>query len=223
MPASAEKETPAAPAKGRPTEHNGVRIVEEQPRLSPLNQSPMKISNLKLADGKKAFACRDCEMTGDTLADVMHHRNEDHGSKYGKKHLKVQVKIPADPYLGDIVLPPRNGNPAPADTMEMTMREVLSLMPSIAALGSLVEQLETDRDLLAAELERRRREDALNAPKLTSYDSLMAELVERRMTMKGAGSYDDLKAEVAELRAWKKAVIKRFGAIGFQFTEEDSK
>lgn len=207
---------------GRPTKHKGIPVVREELRKSqlPTVNAALKISKLHLADETYAFACRDCLFTADSLAEVMHHRNDEHGSKYGKKHLKVIV--PPDSHLGDVVLAPRGaGVPAPANIMEMTMAEVMSLLPSIAALGDLISRTEAERDEAVEELKWRRQEDYLNGPKLAAYDSLQAELVERRMTMKGHGSYEDLKAEVTDLRAWKKSIIKRFSAIGFTFNEED--
>lgn len=212
----------AGPEKDRPQDHNGIPVVREQLRMSPLPscKAPLKISRLHLANKVVAFACRDCLYTGDTLADVMHHRNAEHGAKYGKK--KPKVEFPADDDPTDIILPPRAaGLPAPGDIMEMTMAELLSLLPSLHALGALIQQTEAENEALTAEIDARRHFDLANQDKLAAYDSLQAELVDRRLTMKGSGSYEEMKAELTELRAWKKQIIKRFSAIGFMFTEEE--
>lgn len=212
------------PDQSRPQDHNGIPVVREELRMSPLPtcKAPLRISRLHLADKSLAFACRDCLFTGDTLKDVMHHRNAAHGAKYGKK--KPKVEFPTDEDPTDIVLLPRAADiPAPGDVMEMTMAEVLSLLPSLQALGALVQHTEAENEALKAELFQRKQFDLANRDKLAAYDSLQEELVDRRLNMKGVGSYDELKAELVKLREWKKQIIKRFSAIGFQFLEEEDK
>lgn len=206
---------------GRPTQHNGVAVVQEILRSNLPNNAPMKISKLKLADGTMAAACRDCKFTGDTITIVMQHRYKDHGAGYSKKF--VRAHFPADKFVGDIVLPSRGPDkPMPTGAMDMTMAEILALLPSIHALGELIDKTEAQRDLLLAELNERSKHDRENQHKIAAYDSLTDEVVERRAAMRTTGSYEQMRAEVLELRKWKKDMIKKLGPLGFNFNDEES-
>lgn len=206
---------------GRPTQHKGIAVVQEVLRSNLPNGAPMKISKLKLADGTEAAACRDCTHTGDTIKDVMVHRYNNHAANYGKKFARVITQ--PDKFVGDIVPPARKpDSPKPAGAMEMTMAEVLALLPSIYALGELIERVEHERDLMAIELNERRKHDRENAQKIAAYDALTEEVVERRMAMKTTGSYEQMRVEVTELRAWKKKMITKLSALGFTLTDEES-
>lgn len=210
--------------EGRPQEHKGIQVIREELRPSPLPQckAPLKISKLHLADGSLAFACRDCTETGDTLADMMQHRNAVHGSKYGKRRPKITFPADADPM--DMVLPRRAVDiPGPDELMEMTVAEMMSLLPSIGAIGAYVEQVERENADMRAELDERHQFFEANKTRLANYEAMEAELVDRRLTMKNTGSYEELKTEVVKLRAWREKMIKRFSAVGFVFTEEEEK
>lgn len=204
----------------RPQEHNNIPVVREELMGNLPSGAKFKISKLHLSDGTDAFACRDCLYTGDTRADVMHHRNDAHGNKYGKKPPKVVFAKDPEPY--ELVLPPRSeGVPAPTNIMEMTVAELLALMPTIGALGDLVETEAHHRELAEVELDERRKHDRENGHKIAAYDSMHEELVERRMAMKGYGSFDEMKAELKALRAWKQKMTARLKTLGFVLTEED--
>lgn len=200
----------------RPTEHNGIKVVKEQLLHNLPNGAPFRISKLHLESGGQAFACRDCMYTADTRGLVMVHRNTDHGSRYGKKSIKVSLPTPTG--APDIVLAPRaDGSPAPSDPMGWTIGELLALLPSITALGDLVESKEGLADEALAALGEQRR----NQVKIDSFDDVQAQLVMAKQQLRHTGDYDEIKKEVATLRAWKKNIIKKLQAVGFQLAEED--
>lgn len=204
------------------TDFNGIPIVREEPVRTPLkNGSVFKtFCKLILADGSTAYACNSCRFMGETRGTVLAHRNAEHGAKFGKKAPKVE--FPEDRNLGDLVLKPRkDGTPAPSNPLQWTLGELLALVPSITALGDLVSQAEADKEAAETELSRRAAHDRENAAKLANYDALQEELVDRRMAMKGSGTYEELKAEVIELRKWKKEMIKKLTPLGFAFQEEE--
>lgn len=206
----------------RPQEHKSIPVVREELLGNLPSGAKMKISRLHLSDGTTAFACRDCLFTGDARVDVMHHRNAEHGSRYGKKAPRVVYNKDLG-NLYDPVLPPRTpgGDPAPSNIMEMTVAEVLALMPTIGALGDLVEAADRRAEAAEAELAERRQFDKSNGHKIAAYDSMHEELVERRLAMKNFGSYDEMKAELAKLRRWKRSMTARLQPLGFTLTEED--
>lgn len=204
----------------RPQDHKGIPVSHEELQSNLPNGAAFKVSRLHLADGTTAYACRDCLHTADTRADVQHHRNAVHGARFGKK--TPRVIFPADKNVGDLVLPERQpGVAAPSDPMQMTIAELLALMPSIGAVGDLVDRAEHERDLAKIELEERRRHDRENAHKIAVYDSLQAQIVELRMLVKHTGSYEQMKTELLALRAWKKKIMSKLDAVGFKFIEED--
>jgi len=203
----------------RPAQHNGIPIAREE-LLFNIPGAYFRISRLHLADGTTAMACRDCLFTSDTRTEVCEHRNAEHGSRYGKKPPKLTFE--ADKQPPELVLPPRDDDePAPSNPMEMTLAEFLSLVPSIGALGDLIDRTERQRDHYRAELEQRVRDERANKHKVDVYESLQDEVVDLRLKIRNTGSYDELKAEVLELRAWRKKMIARLGALGFNFTEEE--
>jgi hypothetical protein len=212
---------PLVPAveSDRPQDHNGIPVVREELVGNLPTGAKMKISKLHLSDGTLAFACRDCLFSADSRAEVMQHRNQQHGSRYGKKTPKLVFAKDKD--VHDVVLPPRTDGPAPGNIMEMTMAEVLALMPSIGALGDLVEEATHRAELAEVELAERRRHDRENEQKIAAYDSMREELVDRRVAMKGFSSYDDMKNELRELRAWKQKITARLKPLGFVLAEED--
>lgn len=205
----------------RPIDHKGIPVVKEEAIPSPLgNGTFFKISKLHLADGTIGYACVDCLHTADSRGLVMAHRNAEHGAKFGKKRPKVVFEPDED--VVDAVLPPRaDSEPAPSNIMEWTLAEFLALVPTLGALGDLITKAEDDKAAAENELNERCVNDRLNATKLAAYDGIQAELVERRMVMKNLGSYEELKDEVLALRAWKKAIIKKFESLGFTLTEEE--
>lgn len=205
----------------RPIDHKGIPIVEEEAIPSPLgNGTFFKITKLHLADGTIGYACVDCLHTADTRGQIMAHRNAEHGAQFGKKRPKVVFE--PDEEVVDAVLPPRADDaPAPSNIMEWTLAEFLALAPTLGALGDLITKAEDDKAAAENELNERAANDRLNATKLAAYDGIQSELVERRMVMKNLGTYEEIKAEVLELRAWKKAVTKKFESLGFTLTEEE--
>lgn len=201
LPPNAEQPTldgePLEP--GRPREHKGIPILSEQ-TLSNLPKAPFKISRIYLANGTTAFACRDCDYTGDGRGDVMAHRNDEHGSSYGRARPKNEIA----PLRGtpDPILPPReDGNPAPTNPMEMTLGEFMALAPSITALGDLVEEAQRERDAAVEEL-----------------NSLKAETRDWRIK---AEHYDEIREELVGLRNWRRKMINRLQQMGFQLSEEE--
>ncbi len=216
QPAAASSPEPGA----RPADHNGIPIEREELLANLPSGSPFKVTRLHLSDGNKAWGCRDCLFTGDARRDVQQHRNDEHGARFGKKTPKLVYAAHADD--GDLVLPPRDENKAaPSDIMQMTMGEVLALMPSIGALSDLVDRVEHERDLARVELNERRKHDRENQHKIDVYDSHQEELLTLRLHMRNTGSYEQLKAEVVALRAWKKRITAKLNAVGFVLNEED--
>lgn len=204
----------------RPQDHKGVPIVSEQTTSNLPNGATFRISRLFLANGTNAYGCRDCKFTGDTRADVQQHRNAEHGAKYGKK--TPRVIFPPDKNVPDLVLPARqDGVAAPTNPMQMTLGEILALMPSIAATSDLVDRMEVERDAAVSDLAERERHDRENAHKINVYESHVEELLDLRMKIRNVGSYEQAKAELLELRAWKKAMIKKLSALGFKLSEEE--
>lgn len=181
--------------------------------------APFRISRLHLSNGETAFACRDCEFTEDSRGQVMAHRNEAHGSRYGKKRPKLTV--PRDREIADPILPPReDGSPAPSNPIEMTLGEFLSLAPSLAALGDLVDRLERERDAMEEELGKQRFSKS-DQHKIDVYDSLREEVITLRLNKAKVDEADAIRAENQELRAWKRKIIARLKGVGFQLTEEE--
>lgn len=179
----------------RPTDHNGIPVVREE-LIANLPKAPFKISRLFLADDTVAFACRDCLFTGDSRGAVMLHRNEEHGASFGRSRVDlVPLKTTPDP-----VLPPRADGPAPSNPLEMTLGEFLALAPSLAALGDLVDHMQSERDDAQAELVELRRHEKENAAKIAHYDQNRDELV--------------------YLRNWRRKMIKRLNDMGFSLNEE---
>lgn len=205
----------------RPHEHKGVAVIREQLRSNLPSGAPYKISILHLEDGTKAHACRDCLFTGDTMTEVRHHRNEEHGARFGKRPPKVRFEKDGD--VLDLALPPRADRPAPTNPLEMTLAEVLSLAPSYAALADLIDRMERERDAALDKLAElmASNKDAQHA--LAVYPTLQQEVVELRLMVRNAGTYEELKAEVTALRAFKKKTLTRFESMGFAYVEEDTK
>lgn len=204
----------------RPTEHKGVTVAREELTANLPTGAPFRISRLHLTDGTTAFACRDCLFTGDNRGEVAAHRNATHGTRYGKRAPKLVYEPDDGP--ADLVLPPRpDGSSAPDNPLQMTVAELLALLPTISGCSDLIEKAEYERDLAQIELEERRRHDRENNHKIQVYESNQNQLVELRMKIKNAGSFDELKAEVVELRSWKKKMIAKLSALGFKLTEEE--
>lgn len=185
-----------------------MRILREEP-IRHLPNAPFRISRIFLANNETAYACRDCTATANSRGEIMIHRNEQHGARIGQKR-------PDKPVL-DLVLPPRKDGPAPSDPLDMTFRELLKLMPSIGALGDLVEQMERERDAAIRMLGEHRR----NQVKIDGYDEMLAELTGARIQLRQWANYEEIKAELYSLRAWKKKIIAKFSSLGFQLNEED--
>lgn len=203
------------PEQERPTDHQGIPVVKEEALRSPLpGAGEFRISKLYLANDTVAYACRDCLETANTRGEVMAHRNQEHGSRYGKKTPRV---IPVkDRDVLDVVLPPRpDGNPAPSTLMELTLGELLALAPSLKALGDLIEQLERERDEAAGE-----RLSRADRHKIEIYESHQAEIVELRAVKARTANYEEIRQEVADLRAWKKKITAKLHSVGFHLEEE---
>lgn len=204
---------------------DGVDILEIAP-LAPLGPNkPMRIVKIHLADGRVLHGCRDCPDELDFVGgrgDVMAHRNAVHGARFGKGRIPAPAAQEKLPEVLDAVLSPRHdGTPAPDSVYEMTVGEVLSLMPTIQALGDLVELAETERDALRAQLKDFKSHEREWRTKIEGYDTLRDEVTELRQQLRQQGNYDQIKTELYALKAWKKKVIARFTAVGFNFTEED--
>lgn len=223
LPAKAAKPPAPAPAppSDRPTEHNGINVVREELRGNLPTGASFRISKLHLVDGTMAFACRDCLFTADTNVEVQYHRNAEHGAKFGKKTPKVVFPVDKDPV--DLVLPPRGDKPAPTNPMAMTIAEILALAPSYAALADLIDRTEQERDAALAKVAEMKDDNREAQHAVAVYPSLQEEVVNLRLLVKDVGSYEQLKAELQTLRAFKKKVTQRLEAIGFVFTDLDSK
>lgn len=219
MPPAPHRSSAELAESGRPTEHNGIPIVSEEPQMA-LPKAPFRFTKIHLEDGTFGFACRDCTATADTRAGILVHRNETHGARNFKRPPKVD--LPALRTAPDPVLPPRpDGKPAPTAPLDMTLREFLAICPDLAAMGDLVDRMESERDHAREMLQEREKATKENAHKIAVYPSLQEEVVELRMMVKNAGTYDEMKAELTELRAWKKKIITKFSSLGFNFTEEE--
>lgn len=203
---------------------NGVTVVKMEP-VAPLGpDKPTRIVKIFLADDTMLFGCRDCpdelDFTGGR-GDVMAHRNAVHGARYGRKQPKIVHEQPTLPEALDVVLSPRRDGTTRDSLYEMTMGEILTLMPSIKALGDLIESTERERDQLLTELNGYRAFEKSNRAKLDAFDELRDELVELRMQVRQWGNYETVKAEMYELKAWKKKMIARLKGLGFQLSEEE--
>lgn len=205
-------------AEDRPQSYEGVAVVSEQP-IEHLKGKPFRISRLFLANGEIAFACRDCAFAGPSRGSIMAHRNREHGSRIGMKAAKAS--LPALRTAPDPIVPEREDGKRPTAPMEMTLGEILSIAPSLAALGDLVEKVETERDALLKELNERQQHDRSNQHKIDVYESLRAEVVDLRMQIGKQGNYEQVKEEMYALRAWKRNMIKKLSGLGFQLNEED--
>lgn len=210
----------------RPTEVNGVKVLREVP-IEHLPGKPFRISRLFLDDDTIAFACRDCLTVGQTRGDIMTHRNADHGAMMGRKlgpadpTQKSRAKKPHLRPAPDPIVPERADGTRPTSPMEMTLGEIMAIAPSLAALGDLVDKLESERDALAKELNERTKHDRSNQHKIDVYESLREEVVTLRLQVQKQGNYEQVKQEMYELRAWKKKIITKLNAVGFQLSEED--
>ena len=203
----------------RPRDHKGIPVDHEELISNLPTGAPFRISKLHLTNGEIAFACRDCLFTEDSRGLVMAHRNEKHGSRYGKKRPKLV--IPKDREIADPILPPRpDGNAAPSNPIEMTLGEFLSLAPSLAALGDLVDRLERERDAMEEELSKHRFNKS-DQHKIDVYDSLREEVITLRLNKAKMDEAETIRAENQELRTWKRKMIARLKGMGFQLTEEE--
>lgn len=190
----------AQPETSEERTHNGVAIVREEPVKSPLpTGAPFRYSRLFLEDGEVVWGCRDCPEITNTRGEVMAHRNARHGTRYGKKRAKVTVEPQADLDLFDMVLPPRaDGEPVPESPMDWTIGEVVAIMPTVKALGDLIDRLEKEVEELRGQLKQTRVS---------------------RTDMHKIEVYASNQQEIGELRAWKKAVVKKFASLNFKLEE----
>lgn len=203
----------------RPAAHNGSPVVKEELISAlPHGKAPFRFTRLHLANGQQAFGCRDCLATTDTRGQILLHRNEAHGARNGKKPPKLTHVDKST--VVDLVLPPRGDQPAPSNPMEMTFSELLALLPSIAAMGDLIDRLEEERDaaLKAADAHRI---DKSTQHKIDVYDSHRQELIELRLQAQKTANYEEVKNELYELKAWKRRHLARLRKAGFQLSEED--
>lgn len=183
---------------------NGLEVIEEHLiRLQP-KANPIKISKLELEDGSFVHACRECDFTG-SRGDCMAHRNRVHGARFGMRRKKEDVL--------DLLVPTKQeSDVAPETPGEMTLAQIQAIMPSIKALGDLVDELERERDELAQRCAEYEKFERTNATKLLEYDELQAAVVELRIRDRQRGNYEEIKAELYELRAWKKKHMKQRAA-----------
>lgn len=204
----------------RPTHHNGVEILDEQRIPSPLpHGGPFRITRLRLADGKLAHGCFDCLFTAETRGDIVAHRNAEHGGRVGKKAPKIVFE--RDPELLDVVLPPRDdGTPAPLLPIDMTLREIVTIAPSLMVLFNNLDAKERECEALREQLDQIRVSKA-DQHKIDVYDSHQQEIGELRALLAKQGNYEVIKEELYELRAWKKKFITKLKALGFTNHEED--
>jgi hypothetical protein len=205
----------------RPHQHNGVEVVREELRSNLPSGAPYKVSKLHLVDGTVAHACRDCLFTADTSPQVREHRNAEHGTRYGKRPPKVHWE--KDPDVGDLVLPLRGDKPAPTNPMEMTLAEFLALAPSYAALSDLIDRTERERDAALDKLAELMASNKEAQHALAVYPALQQEVVDLRLMVRNVGAYEELKNEVLALRVFKKKILSKLEAVGFNFVDEDSK
>lgn len=207
----------------RPAHHKGLAVVSEERIGSLPNGAKFKISKLELADGSSAFACWECTVTGDTRGDIMAHRNADHGARIGKNRATVTFpkEIEKDPDLFDLVLPVREDGTSPGDNpMYWQLGEVIAIMPTVKALGDLIQRLEEENDKLLYEVKQTRVSRA-DQHKIDVYTANQAEIVELRSRLAKQGNYEQVKEELYALKKWKSNIIKKLKAVGFQLSEED--
>jgi hypothetical protein len=223
VPAEPEPEPEKTPAKvpvlNRPTHHNGVEVVKEHKLASLPNGAAFRISKLELADGTWAHACVDCLFTGETRGDIMAHRNAQHGARYGKKRPKIEYV--RDQGVLDLVLPPReDGTPAPLVPLDMTLREIITVAPSLLVLMDMLDAKERAVEQLTEQLGQATisRQDM---HKITVYESHQTEIGELRATVARQGNYEEIKEELYALRSWKRKMITRLSQLGFHLSEED--
>lgn len=215
-----QKPVPAPPLR----QVNGLDVVNIV-RFESLPGKPMRMNLIKLEDGSQLFGCYDCpdvlDFTG-SRGEVMAHRNALHGAMFGKRKPKVVPDPSSQMDVLDIVVESRGPDqPAPQTPYDMTVRELLAIMPSVAALGDLIDRTEAERDALLAELNAYRAHDRENKAKIEGFDALRDEVIELRVQMRQWGNYEAVKAEMYALRGWKRKIITKFKALGFQFDEED--
>lgn len=203
----------------RPSAHDGIPVVKEELISAlPNGKAPFRFTRLHLANGTQAFGCRDCLATADTRGQILLHRNEAHGARNGKKPPRV---VPQDrSTVLDLVLPPRGDEPAPSDPMQMTVGEILSLLPTIGAMGDLIDRLEQERDD-ALKLANEHRIDKSTQHKIDVYESHRQELVDLRLQVQKCANYEAIKQELYDLKAWKRRFTTRLKKVGFQLSEED--
>jgi hypothetical protein len=223
MPATEHRPKPSTvtePADSlRPHEHKGIRIVKEEPQMA-LPRAPFRFTKIYLEDGTSGFACRDCTVTADSRGQILVHRNEAHGARNFKKPPKVD--LPPLRTAPDPILPPRpDGKPAATAPLDMTLREFLAICPDLAAMADLVDRVESERDHARSMLREQEKATKENAHKIAVYPSLQEEVVDLRLMVKDAGRFEEMKAELLELRMWKKKMIAKLSALGFNFTEEE--
>jgi hypothetical protein len=206
----------------RPTEHNGIKIEREELINSPLlhKKAFFKYSRIHLTDGSIAFACRECLATADSRGDILVHRNREHGARTGMKPIKVSPPALTANTPLDLVLAPRADGPAPSDTMQMTVGEILALMPSIGALGDLVDKLERENEQLRAELNETRI-DRATQHKIDVYETNREEIVSLRLQVQKWANYEQVKEEMYALRTWKRKILTKLNAVSSVVSEDD--
>lgn len=180
---------------GYPTHIRGIEVVREQALYAIGPHAPFRYTRLFLADGTSCIACRDCWWDAPSRGEVMQHRNTAHGARYGRK--KPKVDLPPVPEAPELIVEPRDDNtPAPNNPLDWTLRELLAVLPDIAALGNLVDTLEKERDDALAEL--------------------AASHVGDREAQHKIAVYDSHRQEIIELRKFKRDVEKQFAKLGFK-------
>lgn len=207
------------PANDRPTMHNGIAIVTEERVPSPLPKGgPFRYNRTQLADGTTGYSCIDCSATTDTRGEIMAHRNEAHGSRYGQK--KPRVVLAESAQVLDVVLPEREEGPAPDSFYAMTLGEILALAPSIQALGDLIDRLERERDEAVLALDDARI-DKETQRKIDVYETNRQEIIDLRLIVNRQKDYDAIRAEVVQLRSWKRRMTTRLKDLGFKLEEDE--
>jgi hypothetical protein len=170
---------------------NGVEVVEVQEiRLHP-KAGALKVVRLIMADGTVLHGCRECDFSG-SRGDVMAHRNAVHGARYGKK-------TPAAP--GDVIVAQRENGFVPQAVQDMTIGELVAIMPTVKELGDLVERMDIERN------------EAVRALR-----DLEGQYHRNRVRIEG---YDSMREELMELRSWKKKMVQRLAALGFKLEEDE--
>lgn len=207
------------PVNARPTHHNGIEVVQEHKLASLPNGAAFRITKLELADGGWAHACVDCTFTSDSRGDIMAHRNAEHGAKYGKRRPKIEYV--RDQGVLDIVLPPReDGSVAPLVPLDMTLREIVTVAPSLLVLMDMLDAKERLVEELTAELGKHQisRQDQ---HKIEVYESHQTEIGELRATLARQANYEEIKEEMHALRSWKRKMTTRLSQLGFHLSEEE--